>query len=112
MLLLIERIRKASILLLIAMLAVLCQPGNACVLLYSGGDMTDDGANMYMRSEETDADANKVYYVSPAGKHLKGETYQGCTDFTWIFTHDSYKYTARCDGLIDGSCTRSHPQHP
>ena len=52
------------------MLAVLCQPGNACVLLYSGGDMTDDGANMYMRSEETDADANKVYYVSPAGKHL------------------------------------------
>ena len=46
MILLIERIRRASVLLLIARLAGLCQPANACVLLYSGGDMTDDGANM------------------------------------------------------------------
>ena len=94
MILPIGRMRKASALLLIAMLAVFCQPANACVLLYSGGDMTDDGANMFMRSEEIDADANKLCYVSPAGKHLKGETYQGCTDFTWTFTHDSYRYTA------------------
>ena len=36
----------------------------ACVLLYSGGEMTDDGANMFMRSEEIYTDDNKVYYVS------------------------------------------------
>ena len=83
----------------------------ACVLLYSGGEMTDDGANMFMRSEEIYTDDNKVYYVSPAGKHTEGEEYQGCTDFVWTFTHDSYKYTARCDGMIDGVCVTCEGTH-
>jgi dipeptidase len=76
----------------------------ACVLLYAGGDRTDDGADMFMRSEEIGPDDNKIYYVSPAGKHAKGEVYRGCTDFTWTFTHDSYRYTARCDGMFNGAC--------
>lgn len=42
--------KKKSILpVMIAALAVLCFRSDACVLLYAGGDMTDDGANMFMR---------------------------------------------------------------
>ena len=57
------------------LLIALCWPinVNACELLYVGGDMTDDGANLFMRTEEIYADDNKTYYVSPAGKHAKGE---------------------------------------
>ncbi|MBR0456104.1 MAG: C69 family dipeptidase [Firmicutes bacterium] len=95
------------------LLIALCWPinVNACELLYVGGDMTDDGANLFMRSEEIYADDNKTYYVSPAGKHAEGEEYQGCTDFVWTFTHDSYKYTARCDGFIDGECLTCEGTH-
>lgn len=95
------------------LLIALCWPinVNACELLYVGGDMTDDGANLFMRTEEIYADDNKTYYVSPAGKHAKGEQYQGCTDFIWTFTHDSYKYTARCDGFIDGECLTCEGTH-
>ena len=58
-----------------AVLIVICWPlsADACELLYSGGNMTDDGANMFMRTEEIGADDNKIYYVSPAGNHVKGE---------------------------------------
>ena len=96
-----------------AILIALCWPinVNACELLYVGGDMTDDGANLFMRTEEIYADDNKTYYVSPAGKHAEGEEYQGCTDFVWTFTHDSYKYTARCDGFIDGECLTCEGTH-
>ena len=105
--------KKAFIPIMMAILIIMCRPvsADACELLYSGGDMTDDGANMFMRSEEIYADDNKTYYVSPAGKHLQGEKYQGCTDFVWEFTHDSYKYTARCDGKIDGVCPTCESDH-
>ena len=95
------------------LLIALCWPinVNACELLYVGGDMTDDGANLFMRTEEIYADDNKTYYVSPAGKHAEGEEYQGCTDFVWTFTHDSYKYTARCDGFINGECLTCEGTH-
>lgn len=61
-----------------------------------------------------DADSNKTYYVSPEGAHKAGELYQGCTEFTWTFTHDSYGYTARCDrkdhsDKYDGRCGRDVP---
>ena len=109
----IVRKKKTVIPMIIAMIIALCWPINvsACVLFYAGGDMTDDGANVFMRTEELDADSNKTYYVAPAGKHKEGETYQGCTDFTWTFTHDSYQYTARCDGLIDGECLTCESTH-
>ena len=96
---------------MIAVLAVPCFRADACVLLYAGGDMTDDGANMFMRSEEVDADSNKTYYVSPEGKQKAGESYQGCTEFTWTFTHDSYGYTARCDGKDSGVCLNCGSGH-
>ena len=83
----------------------------ACILFYAGGDLTEDGANLFMRCEEIGADDNKIYYVSPAGNHLKGETWQGCTDFAWTFTHDSYQYTARCDGMAEGVCLNCGGTH-
>ena len=106
--------KKIFVPMMIAIIVALCWPVNvsACVLFYAGGDTTDDGANLFVRTEEVDADANKTYYVAPAGNHKAGETYQGCTDFTWTFTHDSYKYTARCDGLIDGVCLNCESDHP
>ena len=104
---------RTLITVMIAILITVCWPVNAdaCVLFYSGGDNTDDGANMFMRTEEIYPDDNKTYYVSPAGKHAKGEKYQGCTDFKWKFTHDSYKYTARCDGFDHGYCLTCESNH-
>lgn len=104
---------KTAALVMAAILFFVCAPihVHACELLYAGGDMTDDGANMFMRTEEAGADDNKLYYVSPAGKYAKGEVYQGCTDFTWTFTHESYRYTARCDGMISGVCRACNGDH-
>ena len=109
----IKQRKKTFIPIVVGLVIALCWPINvsACVLFYAGGDMTDDGANVFMRTEELDADSNKTYYVAPAGKHKEGEVYQGCTDFTWTFTHDSYQYEARCDGLVDGECLTCESTH-
>ena len=100
-------------LIVITMLVTLFWSANAsaCILLYAGGDMTDDGANLFIRCEEIGPDDNKVYYVSPAGNHVEGEVYRGCTDFTWTFRHDSYRYTARCDGKYSGVCLNCGGTH-
>ena len=93
-------------LLMVVCAIMICHPrkARACILFYAGGDTTDDGANMFMRTEEMNEDTNKIYYVSPAGNHVKGEVYQGCSDFTWTFTHDSCRYTARRDDNLFGIC--------
>ena len=52
-------LKKGTLLSVIAIaLIMLCWPvrADACVLMYSGGDMNDDGANMFMRTEEIGAD--------------------------------------------------------
>ena len=42
-------------------------------LFYFGGDYTDDGANLFLRVEDGDLnDENKLYLISPAGKHKAG----------------------------------------
>ncbi|MCR5088782.1 MAG: C69 family dipeptidase [Oscillospiraceae bacterium] len=77
---------------------------SACTLFYVGGDMTEDGTNWFARSEDYVDTYNKLYYVSPAGKHTAGEVYRGCYGFSWTFTHDSYQYTARRDDNLSGVC--------
>ena len=78
---------------------------SACSLFYFGGDMTDDGANLFVRIEDGDMnDENKLYLVTPAGKHKAGEEYRACCDFTWVFTHDSYRYISRQDDTCLGAC--------
>ena len=76
-----------------------------CSLFYFGGDWTDDGANLFFRGEDQDgADENKLYLITPAGKHRAGEMYTGCFGFTWTFTHDNYRYISRRDDNLLGVC--------
>lgn len=107
------RNKKLHIPLTVMILIVMCWPvsAGACSLMYVGGDYTDDGANAFIRTEEVEADTNKIYYVSPAENHKKGETYQGCYGFTWEFTHDSYEYTARRDDNLSGVCPDCEGTH-
>ena len=70
----------------------------ACTALYVGSDLTEDGTTMFGRIEDLGTnDYNKLFNISPAGKHTAGEVYEGCYGFTYTFTHDSYRYTARRD---------------
>ncbi len=99
----------ASVLLMLSLVA----HASACTLFYAGGDLTDDGANLFIRVEDLSPYAfNKVSYVSPAGNHAKGEAYQGCFGFTWTFTHDSYRYTALRDDNLSGVCPNCGGTHP
>ncbi|MBR6444004.1 MAG: C69 family dipeptidase [Firmicutes bacterium] len=107
------RKKRLFIPIMVAIMIVMCWPvsANACSLMYVGGDHTDDGANVFIRTEEIGADDNKIYYVSPAENHKKGEIYQGCYGFTWEFTHDSYEYTARRDDNLSGECPDCESTH-
>ena len=67
----------------------------ACTALYVGSDLTEDGTTMFGRIEDLGTnDYNKLFNISPAGKHTAGEVYEGCYGFTYTFTHDSYRYPA------------------
>ena len=77
----------------------------ACTALYVGSDLTEDGTTMFGRIEDLGTnDYNKLFNISPAGKHTAGEVYEGCYGFTHTFTHDSYRYTARRDDNGLGVC--------
>lgn len=69
----------------------------ACTAIYVGSDLTADGTTMFARSEDISNSYNKLFYVSPAGKHTAGEEYAGCYGFTYTFTKSSYGYTAFSD---------------
>ena len=77
----------------------------ACTALYVGSDLTADGTTIFGRIEDLGTnDYNKLFYVSAAGNHTAGEVYEGCYGFTYTFTHDSYRYTARRDDNALGVC--------
>lgn len=88
----------------------------ACTALYVGSDFTEDGTTMFGRIEDLGTnDYNKLFNISPAGKHTEGEVYEGCYGFTYTFTHDSYRYTARRDdnGLgVCPDCDSTHEHTP
>jgi dipeptidase len=86
------------------LLCLTCE-ASACSLFFFGGDYTDDGANLFARIEDGNLnDENKLYLVSPAGKHKAGEEYHGCFCYIWTFTHDSYRYVSRRDDNLLGTC--------
>ena len=46
----------------------------ACTALYVGSDLTEDGTTMFGRIEDLGTnDYNKLFNISPAGKHTAGE---------------------------------------
>lgn len=87
----------------------------ACTAIYVGSDLTADGKTIFARSEDISNSYNKLFYVSPAGKHTAGEEYAGCYGFTYTFTKDSYSYTAFSDDngdAVDGVCPDCGGDHP
>ena len=108
----------AAVSTILLMLAVV-PAAFACTALYVGSDYTEDGTTMFGRIEDLGTnDYNKLFYVSAAGKHTAGEVYEGCYGFTYTFTHDSYRYTARRDDNgLDGKgvcpdCGETHAHTP
>ena len=97
--------RICSVLLV---LAVLIRPiqVSACTEIYLGAGLTDDGSMIFGRLEEFDSDIGwpKTFDAVPSGLHKAGEEYLGCYGFRWVFTHDSYGYTAFCDNISKGVC--------
>ncbi len=74
--------------------------------LYAGSGLTEDGSTIFARLEEYSAEAvwPKLFDAVPEGVHKRGEVYTGCYGFSWVFTHDSYGYTAFCDNNSQGIC--------
>ena len=98
---------KLKLLTALALVLALCLSSVgalACTSIYVGSDLTADGSTIFARSEDISNSYNKLFYVSPAGKHTAGEAYNGCYGFTYTFTHDSYAYTAFSDDNGSGVC--------
>ena len=94
----------ASLLVALVLLLALPAQAFACTTIYAGSNLTADGSVIFGRSEDYSSDYAKLFDVIPAGVHKAGEVYDGCYGFSWIFTHDSYGYTAFCDDNSQGVC--------
>ena len=83
--------------------------------IYVGSDLTADGNTIFVRSEDIANSYNKLFCVSPAGRHTAGEEYAGCCGFTCTFARDSYSYAAFSDDNGDaagGVCPDYGSDHP
>ena len=87
-------------------LAVLPVGAFACTAIYAGSALTEDGSTVFARLEEYYSDGGwpKLFDVVPEGAYRSGEVYTGCYGFSWVFSHDSYGYTAFCDNNSQGTC--------
>ena len=103
-------IMSAKIKICISLMLVLCLScagALACTAIYVGSGLTAGGDTLLARSEDISNSYNKLFYKSPAGKHVAGEVYDGCYGFTYTFTKDSYAYTAFSDDngdAVAGEC--------
>lgn len=98
------KLKKILPILLVLVLCFSAVDAMACTAIYVGSDLTADGTTMFARSEDISNSYNKLFYVSPAGKHTAGEVYNGCYGFSYTFTKDSYGYTAFSDDNGSGIC--------
>jgi dipeptidase len=69
------------------------------------------GKSVFHAEDQDGADENKLYLVTPAGTNKAGDHYQGCFGFTWIFTHDNYRYLSRRDDNLVKSCPNCEGTH-
>ena len=99
--------KKLFSILIVLTLCLSSVSAMACTAIYVGSDLTAGGTTFFARSEDISNSYNKMFYVSPAGKHTAGEVYNGCYGFTYTFTKDSYSYTSFSDDngyAKDGVC--------
>ena len=109
---------KSAIALMVAFILCLSSCAMACTAIYVGGDLTQDGATLFARSEDLTNSYNKLMYVSKAGEYKEGEFYQGCYGFTYTFKKDSYSFTTMTDDNWEGvnnicpDCGGDHKHNP
>jgi dipeptidase len=94
-----------------AAIAMTLVSASACTGIYVGSANTEDGSTYFARSEDISNSYNKVFYVSPAGNHKAGDTYEGCYGWSYTFTKDSYSYTAFRDDNLGGVCPDCGQEH-
>ena len=86
----------------------------ACTALYVGSDLTEDGTTMFGRIEDLGTnDYNKLFNISPAGKHTTGEVYEGLLRL-YLHLHPTATATPPA-GTTTVWCLpglRQHPRHP
>ena len=106
-----------SLVLALAMVISACS-AFACTTIYAGSALTTDGSFFFARSEDYSNSYNKLFAVVKAGTHKAGEVYNGCYGFSYVFTKDSYGYTAFCDDNGEGAgfecpdCGSTHAHTP
>jgi len=95
-----------KVLAVLLVFAILPVGAKACTAIFAGSTLTADGSTIFARLEEYYSDAGwpKLFDVVPESAHKSGEVYMGCYGFSWIFTHDSYGYTAFSDNNSQGIC--------
>ncbi len=102
-------VKKTLMLMLALIAAVSIAMGNAsaCTSIFVGSALTEDGSTLIARIEDIYYSVDKLFYVSEAGAHAKGDVYYGCSGFKYTFIHDSYSYTAFRDDNgsgVNGVC--------
>jgi dipeptidase len=100
-----------------AVAAIMTMGASACTTIYTGANLTEEKTSFVARTEDYGADMNKQWFISESGKYQKDETYTGCPEygpFSWIFTHDSYRFTYFTNDISDvcPECGGKHPDVP
>ena len=75
----------------------------ACTSLIVGKDASASGYAMFSRTEDSNPNSAKRFFVYPAGYYKKGQTIVDPSyGWTWTWTHDSYRMTATPDMPVNG----------
>ena len=66
---------------------------SACTGIYAGSEVTEDGATYFGRSEDFGPNYTKVFEVTPAATHAKGEMLTDVDNFSIEYPSVTYSYT-------------------
>lgn len=78
-----------------ALTLVLCSASSsfACTGVYAGAGVTDDGATYFGRSEDFGPAYGKVFEITPAATHKKGEIFSDVLGFSCPYPSKTCKYS-------------------